>query len=190
VQSEDALGAEVTKTGAFFGQVFRPWLPSALRTTMTMVSRARWVMDLEKLLGKVSDGNGARSFGPVIERGDVLIIPVSFVAGGGGAGTAEPEPNSSEKSSSSEPRGSGGGFGGLIWPLGVYVLKDGRVRWSPAFDPMLVVFAALTMLRLAVRRSPSRRVPQVGPNIRRLNIVNRPHVISRTAQSHEGRHHG
>ncbi len=35
--------------------------------------------------------------------------------------------------------GSGGGFGGLVMPVGVYVVKGDRVRGVPAVDVTVVV---------------------------------------------------
>ena len=44
-------------------------------------------------------------------------------------------------------RGSGGGLGGVTWPLGVYGIREGRVRWVPAVDVTRVVLGALTLVR-------------------------------------------
>ncbi|HMK96828.1 MAG TPA: hypothetical protein VK425_04725, partial [Acidimicrobiales bacterium] len=48
-------------------------------------------------------------------------------------------------------RGSGGGFGGLIMPIGAYVVKADQVRWVPAVDVTVVVLASLSMVRLLAR---------------------------------------
>lgn len=107
-----------------------------------------------------------RVFGDPIERDGVTIIPVATVAGGGGGGSgieAAPHhdlelPEGAEggapKTAPSE--GSGGGFGGMAKPAGVYVIKDGDVSFQPTVDVnklasgaffltgIVVVFALLT----------------------------------------------
>ncbi len=47
--------------------------------------------------------------------------------------------------------GSGGGFGGLIMPIGAYVVKGDQVRWVPAVDVTVVLLASLSMVRLLAR---------------------------------------
>jgi len=81
--------------------------------------------------------------------------------GGGGEGTSgspttvsiddgglEGEDNATDAESSS---GSGGGFGGLVMPVGVYVVKDERVRWVPAVNANLVIVIAFMTVRMFVR---------------------------------------
>jgi len=48
------------------------------------------------------------------------------------------------------PTGTGGGFGGVVLPVGVYVVKDDQVRWVPAFDTTLIVLASLTVVRALI----------------------------------------
>ncbi len=107
-------------------------------------------MDVAALLVKARESlHGGQSFGPIIERDGVLVIPVAFTAGGGGGGDG-PGPHGEGEG------GSGMGFGGVSWPRGVYVVKDGDVRWIPAVDATLVALGVLTLLR-AVVRARSRR---------------------------------
>jgi uncharacterized spore protein YtfJ len=117
-------------------------------------------MDVEDLLAKVSDNLSVhRAFGSAYERGGVLIIPVALVAGGGGAGTGHTRRANSTPQDSG-PVETGGGFGGLVMPVGAYVVKDDQVRWVPAVDVTLVVLASLTLVRAFVRlgaRSRRRR---------------------------------
>jgi uncharacterized spore protein YtfJ len=80
-----------------------------------------------------------RVFGDPIERDGLTVIPVANVMGGGGGGSGEgpgAEPGSSAEAMGSRPMasGSGMGFGLRATPAGVYVLKDGDVRWEPALD--------------------------------------------------------
>ena len=60
-----------------------------------------------------------------------------------------------------KPSDSGGGFGGLVLPMGAYVMKGDEVRWLPVWDVILVALASVGVLRLLVRlRSP--RCPQAA----------------------------
>ena len=53
---------------------------------------------------------------------------------------------------------AGGGFGGLIFPAGVYVVKGGQVRWVPAVNVTIVALASLGLVRVLARTwSRSRR---------------------------------
>jgi uncharacterized spore protein YtfJ len=102
-------------------------------------------MTVEALLAKASEGfNAGRAFGPIIERDDCLIIPVAFVMGGGGGGDAL-------ESTEGTAGATGGGFGGVTWPIGAYVVKDGQVRWMPAVDATLVALGALLVVRTVLK---------------------------------------
>jgi uncharacterized spore protein YtfJ len=106
-----------------------------------------------------------RSFGAAYEREGLLVIPVALVAGGGGGGEGPVKPTATRHTRAIEttepakgapagsppPTDTGGGFGGLVLPIGVYVVKDDQVRWVPAVDPTLIVLAALSVVRLFVR---------------------------------------
>ena len=113
-------------------------------------------MDVEKLLSKATDAlSVGRAFGVPIERGDVLIIPVAWVAGGGGGGGADdgagdPAPEDG-RAQPGHSGGGGGGFGGFTWPIGVYVVKNGDVRWVPAVDATRIVLAGIVLLRTMVK---------------------------------------
>jgi hypothetical protein len=101
-------------------------------------------MSVESLLAKANDGMTAgRAFGPVMEADGCLIIPVAFTAGGGGGGDA-PAPGT-------DGSAVGGGFGGVSWPLGVYVVKDGTARWVPAVDVTRVALGVLALVRAGMR---------------------------------------
>jgi uncharacterized spore protein YtfJ len=118
-------------------------------------------------LDKVSDHLSVRrAFGAAYEQDGTLIIPVALVAGGGGAGTSRtgrhnpatggrPEGDNDPAHGSAprdpEPKDAGGGFGGLVMPTGVYVVKGDQVRWVPAVDTTIVVLASLGLVRLLAR---------------------------------------
>lgn len=95
-----------------------------------------------------------RAYGPSYDHDGVLVVPVAVVAGGaggstgafgsgaGGAGTATGGP--AEDS-------AGGGFGGFVYPVGVYVVRNGKVRFQPAVDFPFVAVWSLLLLRLAFK---------------------------------------
>jgi uncharacterized spore protein YtfJ len=84
-----------------------------------------------------------RAFGPAYEKDGVMVIPAAWVVGGGGAGEGEP---------ASGQKGEGGGFGYASWPVGVYVVKDGDVRFIPAIDPLSIARFAMALLKLFRRK--------------------------------------
>jgi uncharacterized spore protein YtfJ len=119
-------------------------------------------MDLQELMNKVTQNLSAnRAFGPAYEKDGVMLIPVALVAGGGGGGEGPMVPtsgvNQDEESDATEPEskglatGSGGGFGGVVVPVGAYVVKDEQVRWVPAVNSTVVVLAALVLVRMLLR---------------------------------------
>ncbi|HEV2257169.1 MAG TPA: spore germination protein GerW family protein [Streptosporangiaceae bacterium] len=135
-------------------------------------------MDAGNLLDKVSDNVSVRrAFGAAYEKDGTLIIPVALVAGGGGAGTSRtgrghratgdrPEADDPAHDAAHdaapqdpEPKDAGGGFGGLVLPSGVYVVKGDQVRWVPAVDTTIVVLASLGLVRLLARAWTRRHRP-------------------------------
>lgn len=120
-------------------------------------------MELQELLGKVAQQlSVSRAFGTAYEKDGSLVIPVALVAGGGGGGegtSAPPTDDTSEvraKDDGESPTdvassGSGGGFGGVVFPVGVYVVKDERVRWMPAVNANLVIVIGFLTLRMITR---------------------------------------
>ena len=137
-------------------------------------------MDAGNLLDKVSDNLSVRrAFGAAYEKDGTLIIPVALVAGGGGAGTSRtgrrnpatggrPEgdgPAHDAAPQDPEPKDGGGGFGGLVLPTGVYVVKGDQVRWVSAVDTTIVVLASLSLARL-LARAWTRRRPAARPGRR------------------------
>lgn len=69
-----------------------------------------------------------RVYGDPIERDGVTVIPAASIRGGGGAG------GGGGTGPDGEGQGAGGGFGINARPAGVFVLKDGDVRWEAAVD--------------------------------------------------------
>jgi len=64
-------------------------------------------------------------FGEPHQDGGVTVIPAAKIMGGAGGGGGEDSDGQS---------GEGGGFGVIARPTGAYVIRDGEVRWVPAFD--------------------------------------------------------
>jgi uncharacterized spore protein YtfJ len=124
-------------------------------------------MSMKKLLSRVAENLSVRrAFGTPYESGDLMVIPVAFVAGGGGVGEGQmapghehahasggsgPRPFSPGESDVSPPEGSGAGFGGVVVPAGVYVVQGDEVRWEPAVNVTLIAIAGLGVLRLLLR---------------------------------------
>jgi uncharacterized spore protein YtfJ len=122
-------------------------------------------MNTRGLLDRIAENLSVRrSFGAAYEREGLLIIPVAFVAGGGGGGEGPIKPPATGHNQALEtakpangtppdgqsPTGTGGGFGGVVLPVGVYVVKGDQVRWVPAFDTTLIVLASLTVVRALI----------------------------------------
>jgi uncharacterized spore protein YtfJ len=126
-------------------------------------------VDVQELLARVGQNlSVSRAFGTAYEKDGSLVIPVALVAGGGGGGEgptgsptdapADAEPEVDDVTPTLELSGSGGGFGGVVMPAGVYVVKDDQVRWVPAVNANLViVVTSLTLRMIARARRKARR---------------------------------
>jgi uncharacterized spore protein YtfJ len=119
-------------------------------------------MDIQDLLNKVAQNlSVTRAFGTAYEKDGSMVIPVALVTGGGGAGEGT---NGAASTSSDDADavddavapgdpagGSGGGFGGMVMPVGVYVVKDEKVRWIPAVNANLIIVVVFITLRMILR---------------------------------------
>jgi uncharacterized spore protein YtfJ len=129
-------------------------------------------MELKDLFNKMTSHlSVGRAFGAAYEKDGALIIPVALVAGGGGGGGSvgpttrpsvrhfdidddEDEGDDEDETFVGQPMGgSGGGFGGVVMPVGVYVVKDDRVRWVPAINVTLIAICAISLARVLIRPS-------------------------------------
>ncbi len=114
-------------------------------------------MDIKDLLSRATENiSVSRAFGSAYEKDGVLVIPVALVAGGvgGGEGPATTSHDDDETETSDARRGdtgSGGGFGGVVVPVGAYVVKDEQVRWVPAVNVTVIVIAVLFAIRLLTK---------------------------------------
>ncbi|WP_436756680.1 spore germination protein GerW family protein [Streptosporangium sp. V21-05] len=113
-------------------------------------------MDVIGMIDKVRDSaTVTRVFGEPITQDGVTVIPVARVGAGGGGGGGRQE------GGESPGEGSGGGFGATATAVGVFVVKDGQVRWQPAIDynkiilggQVVAVVALLTLRAFARRRA-------------------------------------
>ncbi len=111
-------------------------------------------MDVKELMQRVGENlSVGRAFGAAYEKDGLVIIPVALVAGGGGGGgsTAETSPADAAGEAGDARTGEGSGFGGVVMPVGTYVVKGDDVRWVPAVNVTLIALAALAVLRVAIR---------------------------------------
>jgi len=127
-------------------------------------------VDVQELLARVGQNlSVSRAFGTAYEKDGSLVIPVALVAGGGGGGegptgsptdapAADVDAEFGDVTPKVELSGSGGGFGGVVMPAGVYVVKDDQVRWVPAVNANLVIVVTFLTLRMIARaRRKARR---------------------------------
>jgi uncharacterized spore protein YtfJ len=110
-------------------------------------------MRLEDMVSQAQDAiNVHRVFGEPYTHDGVMVIPVASVAAGAGGGSGSDAERGGQ--------GEGGGFGATGRPIGVYVIRDGRVSWRPALDLNRAIIGAnvaLTALCLFVSRRQRRR---------------------------------
>lgn len=85
---------------------------------------------LEVLRGVVDGVKAGTVFGAPVSHDGMTILPVARITGGGGGGRGD---------DSNGADGSGGGLGLSARPVGVYVIGDGKVTWSPAVDVTRVI---------------------------------------------------
>jgi uncharacterized spore protein YtfJ len=111
-------------------------------------------MEISEVLARGHDAvTVKRVFGDPIEKDGLTVIPAATVGGGGGGGGGEGPEGQGGK-------GSGAGYGFGARPVGAFVIKDGEVRWQPAFDlnrlVLLGVVALLTFRSIAKTRARAR----------------------------------
>jgi uncharacterized spore protein YtfJ len=98
-------------------------------------------VDLNEMVTATRDAMTVRRvFGEPIERDGVTLIPAAVVRGGMGGGGGRRSGEGDEPGLVDS--GEGGGFGVVAVPVGMYSVRDGRVRWHPATNVNLIVCAA------------------------------------------------
>ena len=117
--------------------------------TQTTHSDAAVLDALREVINHASVGT---VFGEPLDQDGVTVLPAAKVSGGGGGGTAA-------DGSEPKPGGIGGGLGLSARPMGVFVIKEGRVSWRPAVDVnkiiiggQIVAVVGLLVLRSLIRR--------------------------------------
>jgi uncharacterized spore protein YtfJ len=103
-------------------------------------------VDVPTLMERIGEHLSVRrAFGPAYEHDGALVIPVALVVGGGGGGH-QPRQSDAE----------GGGFGGVVHPLGAFVVRDGTARFKPAYEATVLGIGVLSLLRFLAGRGKSR----------------------------------
>lgn len=116
-------------------------------------------LDPREILAEARDAlTVKRVFGEPFEKDGLTIVPVAQVMGGFGAGgpaetaTVETEGGTTAPAEGAKPAppvGMGGGFGVAARPAGVYVIREGRVRWLPAVDVNRLLFS-MSLMAVAI----------------------------------------
>ncbi|MFY9587889.1 MAG: sporulation protein [Actinomycetota bacterium] len=83
-----------------------------------------------------------RVFGEPIQQNGLTVVPAAFIRGGGGGGTGVNPQDGTD--------GSGGGFGVIARPVGVYVIRGDQVEWQPAIDTTRLITAGAALAGLAI----------------------------------------
>jgi uncharacterized spore protein YtfJ len=95
------------------------------------------------------------------ERDGVAVVPVAVVLGGvGGGGADAVSPSDAARGAQGSPDGqtsprrqrggAGGGYGLVAWPVGAYVVAEGKVSWQPAVNVNLIVLGGQIVALTAV----------------------------------------
>jgi uncharacterized spore protein YtfJ len=115
-------------------------------------------MDVQQTISQARDAMTVkRVFGEAYEQDGTTVIPAAALRGGAGGGGGE------------SPDGSGGGsgFGLVARPVGAYVIRNGEVRWEPAFDLNRVILgvqvagiALFLMFRSVARARAKARIAE------------------------------
>ncbi|NUT35854.1 MAG: sporulation protein [Hamadaea sp.] len=100
---------------------------------------------LETVRRVVENAGASRVFGEPVRQDGVTVIPVAKVSGGGGGGSGTgPAPEGQEAG------GSGGGVGIAAKPVGVFIVRDGKVSWRPAVDINKIIMGGQIVLAVAL----------------------------------------
>jgi len=141
---------------------------------------------LEVLRGVVDSVKAGTVFGTPVSYKGLTVLPVARIAGGGGGGRGE-------DANGRGAEGSGGGIGLSARPVGVYVIKDDEVTWSPAVDVTKVVLGgqivgivALLTLRTLFKILRDRRQPAPEQMARR-QMSRRQKARKRESRKREAR---
>lgn len=96
---------------------------------------------------EVVDSVEARKvYGTPIERDGMTVLPVAKIRSGGGAGGSHASGHDGQQGS----EGEGGGMGVAAKPLGVFVIREGKVQWQPALDLNKVILGGQIVVGIAL----------------------------------------
>jgi uncharacterized spore protein YtfJ len=127
-------------------------------------------MKLDQLVSQARETITVRRvFADPYEKDGVTLIPAARVAGGVGGGGGHDDHGQ---------EGEGGGLGVNARPTGVYVIKQGQVRWVPAVDVnrlftilgAVAAIALLTRPRLRLGRPRASRRRHHGPQLTAVRV--------------------
>lgn len=134
---------------------------SALAAAVSQVHGCFMTTDtsvLETVRELVDHTTAEKVYGSPITQDGITVLPVAKTSGGGGGGSG-----TAPGEDGAEAGGTGGGLGLTAKPLGVYIMKDGRVSWRPAIDINKIILggqvvaAAGLLVAAALIRSRRRR---------------------------------
>lgn len=127
-----------------------------------MIATTKDARVLDALREAVDNITVGRVFGTPITQGETIVLPVAKIGGGagGGSGTGPAEQGQ-------ENGGTGGGLGMSAKPLGVFVVRDGKVGWRPAVDVNKIVLGGQIVAVTAL-------------------LVVRALITARAAKNHQG----
>ena len=100
---------------------------------------------LDSVQEVIDSAQAGKVFGAPIERDGMTVLPVAKVRGGGGAGSG-----SAASGERAGEQGGGAGVGVMAKPLGVFVIRNGKVSWQPALDLNRVILGGQVVLALAL----------------------------------------
>jgi uncharacterized spore protein YtfJ len=99
---------------------------------------------LDSVQEVIDSAQAGKVFGEPIERDGMTVLPVAKVRGGGGVGGPGITGEDAGKA------GGGAGMGMTAKPLGVFVIRDGKVSWQPALDLNKVILGGQVVAGLAL----------------------------------------
>ena len=100
---------------------------------------------LDSVQEVIDSAQAGKVFGAPIVRDGMTVVPVAKVQGGGGGGSG-----GATQGAHAGETGSGGGVGVMAKPLGVFVLREGKVSWQPALDLNKVILGGQVVVALAL----------------------------------------
>ena len=124
-----------------------------------MTAAAKGERPLEVVRDVVDSATAAKVFGEPIVSDGTTVVPVAKISGGGGGGSGN-----APAQEGADNGGTGGGVGVSAKPMGVYVIRNGDVKWRPPIDvnrailgAQVVAVVALLVLRAILKARKKHR---------------------------------